>query len=121
MAPGPVSDAGFGAAPAVTAVSRTMRTGADSGAMTRTFVGPGTTRTDALDHVDAGYSAGGQGVAGSNPVVPTASSQVIPEGVGPVKTRLLFLIFSGVVWARRSEVSGSRLGRSPSAERPGGP
>ena len=33
---------------------------------------------------------------------------------------LMFLIFSGVFGARRSEASGSRLGRSPTAWRPEG-
>jgi hypothetical protein len=31
------------------------------------------------------------------------------------------LVFSAWVWARRGEASGSRLGRSPTAERPVGP
>jgi hypothetical protein len=45
----------------------------------------------------------------------------IPEGAGLVKGVLtVVLVFFGGVWARRIEASGSRLGRSPTAERPEG-
>jgi hypothetical protein len=45
-----------------------------------------------------------------------SSVQVIPEGAGPVKVGAdLVWSFSVGLWARRGEVSGSRLGRSPTA------
>jgi hypothetical protein len=51
----------------------------------------------------------------------TPGAQVILEGVGPVKGCLWsFVFFSAWLWARRAEVSGSRLGRSPTAKRPEG-
>ena len=48
-------------------------------------------------------------------------SQVIPEGAGPVKSvgRSFFLPATSGCW-RADEGSGSRLGRSPTAERPEG-
>lgn len=47
--------------------------------------------------------------------------QVIPEGAGSVKrVGGVFFLLRPCCWARRSEGSGSRLGRSPTAERPEG-
>jgi hypothetical protein len=46
---------------------------------------------------------------------------VIPEGAGPCKTHgAFFWIFFGGLWTRPGEARGSRLGRSPTAERPKG-
>jgi hypothetical protein len=58
---------------------------------------------------------------GAGSLAALASPQVIPEGAGPVKgTWPVFLAARRLCWTRRGKGSASRLGRSPTAERPEG-
>src|SRR6478672_6412720 len=62
-----------------------------------------------------------QGGRSCTQVIPEGTGPVIPEGTGPVKGYgWSFFGFLRRCRVRRSQASGSRLGRSPTAERPEG-